>query len=210
MLNLKYLEKFDLNVPRETLEKINAYLLLLDKWNKTINLVAEKNIQSESFWNRHVIDSLQLIKHISRNSEISDLGSGGGFPGIILAIFGYKVTLFEIDRRKSIFLKQVVQNLGLDAIVENLDINVYDTNLSAVITARAFTALDNLIKIVYKKLPEKHKLILLKGENYQQEINKALSKYHMNISLDESITNQNSKIIIISDIKDASKNNSDS
>lgn len=94
------------NVPREILDALKKYQSLTLKWNKTINLVS-CNTERE-FWVRHILDSLQLMKYINnQNIHLIDVGSGGGFPGIVLSIAGIKnVTLVESDVRKSIFLLQ--------------------------------------------------------------------------------------------------------
>ena len=129
-----------LNVSRETLFKFEAYLTLLEKWQRRINLVA--NSTMANVWQRHILDSAQLIKFYPANTKkILDVGSGAGFPGLVLAIMGdVTVDLVESDQRKAVFLSTVIRELGLPAKVHNQRIETMPNLRPDVITARALAS----------------------------------------------------------------------
>ena len=108
-----------LNVSRETMDQFEAYLELLRKWQRRINLVANSTLIDA--WQRHILDSAQLAKFYPPNTKkILDVGSGAGFPGLVLAILGgVEVDLVESNHRKAIFLSTVINSLSLPAKVHN-------------------------------------------------------------------------------------------
>lgn len=192
--------KENFNVPRETIELLNQYENLLIKWNKKINLIANSTINE--IWDRHIIDSAQLKTYLHDTDKIIDLGSGGGLPAIILSILGLKeVSLIESDSRKCAFLQQAKllspHNISIyNDRVENLELNC------DVITARGFANIKKILDIT--KLIGKNKLLLLKGEKFEDELKEALIFYDFDYKLYNSITNSNSKIIEIYNIKESS------
>jgi len=142
----------EFNVSRGTLDALSAYVLLLEKWQPRINLISPKTVPD--IWSRHIFDSAQLVAHVPKGSSsdtprIMDIGSGAGFPGLVLAILGAgKVQLVESDQRKSVFLQTVIRELGLSAIVINQRIESLPACRPDVITSRAVASLPKLMKLI--------------------------------------------------------------
>ena len=154
-------------------------------------------------WHRHVLDSAQLVKFIdfSRGS-LSDLGSGAGFPGLVLAIFNsnqdFHVKLYEKSPVKRAFLKQIINKLSINVDVKG---NIYEEIVdSDYIVSRAFKKLEVLIQVSREIVKKSHKIIVLKGQNAQEDLKKAFKREKYDYKLKDSITNKGSKIIIV-DIK---------
>ena len=159
-----------LNVPRETLYKFEAYVALLEKWQRRINLVA--NSTMVDVWQRHVLDSAQLIKFYPPNTKkILDVGSGAGFPGLMLAIMGnVEVDLVESDQRKAIFLSTVIRSLDLPAKVHNQRIETLPNLSPDVITARAVAPVFKLMELIENQISLDTVCLFLKGASVQDEL----------------------------------------
>ncbi len=168
-------EKFTqfISVSRETHLRLLRYVELLEEWGSAINLVSGK----EDLWQRHIIDSAQIVEYIGEDSSkrILDLGSGGGLPGIVLAIMKQSpITLVESDRRKSLFLKHCIQELKLPhAKVENQRIEKCELR-GDIVTARALASLNDLFEYVQPFLSEESTCLFPKGRNYAKECEEAL------------------------------------
>lgn len=167
------------NVSRETFKKIEQFTELLKIWNQKMNLVSRNSL--EDLWKRHILDSVQLINYISPQvKNLLDIGSGAGFPAIILAILlqeknpETKITLVESITKKTVYLNDVREKLGLSNVkvinsrAEN--INLPKPNL---ITARAVAALDVLCGYVSKIGNNNTESLFLKGKSYKDEIAEA-------------------------------------
>lgn len=163
------------NVSRETKEKITEFVDLLRVWNEKMNLVSKNSMQE--VWGRHVLDSMQIIKHIRETDKtIVDMGSGSGFPAIILAILleeinpSAKVFLVESIAKKTMYLKDVCQNLSLDN-AEVLNCRIEDAVFKGVdvITARAVSSLENLLKYSYSFCSAHTRMLFPKGEKFAEE-----------------------------------------
>ena len=183
----------------EKLRKFHKYLL---DYNKKYNLIS-KNTEKK-IWFRHILDSAQIIKFLdsSKSLIISDFGSGGGFPGLIIAIYGEKlrfhVKLYEKSPVKRIFLSDMIKKLGLNNV--KVADNVYNQSekiKSEIIVCRAFKKLEEIIKISREIVKKPHKLIILKGKNAQLEINNVSLGQNYSYKLENSITDNDSKIIIV-------------
>ncbi len=193
---LKTTLKFS-NKSIKNLETFHDYLL---KYNKKYNLISkntEKNV-----WFRHILDSAQIIKFIDTNKliNIADFGSGGGFPGIILSIFNenlkFHVKLYEKSSVKRIFLDKILKKLNIDNV--EVKENVYEDKILAdIIVCRAFKKLEEILRISREILKKPHKLIILKGKNAQTEINNVSLTSNYSYKLENSMTEAESKIIII-------------
>ena len=177
--------------------KFHDYLL---EYNKNYNLISKKT--EKMIWFRHILDSAQLLSFIdhSKTNNIVDLGSGAGFPGLIIALNDEKgrfhVKLYEKSPVKRIFLKTIKEKLD----IKNIDIkeNIYENKILAdVIVCRAFKKLDEILKISREIVEKPHKLIILKGKNAQIEINNVSLGSNYSYKLEESITEDDSKIIIV-------------
>ncbi len=192
----KYLEE-NLKFSKEKIQKISKYIDLLLIYNKKYNLIS-KNTEKE-VWNRHVLDSAQIIKYIDfkKDNILCDLGTGAGLPGVILAIANtnpnFHVKLFEKSPVKRAFLRDIRRITKFD-----IETNVYDYNLikTDYIVCRAFKKLDAILDISREKVKNPHKLIILKGKNALNDIKKLPKDKKYRYKTVDSVTDKDSKIII--------------
>ncbi len=175
------LQKYD--VSRETIQKLKDFVTILRDWNEKMNLVSKKSM--EDVWGRHVLDSLQLMEYLpAAVKSLVDIGSGAGFPGVVLAIAMQEkfptaqITLVESITKKTVYLKDVCQKLGLNNVtVENNRVeNIVFKNID-VITARAVAALDVLCGYAYKIGSKQTEMLFLKGQSHAQEDAAARQKW---------------------------------
>ena len=159
-----------LNVSRETIEKFQLYLTLLEKWQRRINLVSKSTLADA--WQRHILDSGQLAAYFPpQTRQILDVGSGAGFPGLVLAIMGgVKVDLVESDQRKAVFLSAVIRELGLPAKVHNQRIETMPNLCPDVITARALAPVPKLLNLIETQLHSDGVCLFLKGASVEDEL----------------------------------------
>ena len=159
-----------LNVSRETIEKFQAYLTLLEKWQGRINLVANSTLADA--WQRHILDSGQLVAYYPpQTRHILDVGSGAGFPGLVLSIMGgVTVDLVESDQRKAVFLSTVIRELGLPAKVHNQRIEKMPKLHPDVITARAVAPVPKLLNLIETQLSSSCVCLFLKGASVEDEL----------------------------------------
>ena len=192
----------DLNFNSKKLELIESYVQEVLNYNQKYNLIS-KNSEKE-IWNRHVLDSAQLVKHIDHKNfnSLADLGTGAGFPGIILAIFysdiiTFHVKLYEKSNVKVNFIKSIIQKLKLKNthIYENdYQYHILDTDY---IVCRAFKKLSEILRISRETSKKSHKLIVMLGKSAQEELNNTSKGLIYEYKLVSSITASDSKIIII-------------
>ena len=189
-----------LGFSQDALYKIDIFCKELIKYNQKFNLIAKSTI--DQIWDRHVLDSAQLVKFIefSDNSSISDLGTGAGFPGIILAIFNknkkFHVKLYDKSKVKTKFLTLVCEKLNIKAEIYENDYITHEIRTNYVIS-RAFKKLEEHIRISREIIKVSHKLIILKGKKAEEEIKKLNNNFNCRYSLEKSITSPDSKIIIV-------------
>ena len=159
-----------LTVSRETIDKFQAYLTLLEKWQRRINLVSNSTLSDA--WQRHILDSGQLAAHYPpQTKHILDVGSGAGFPGLVLAIMGgVTVDLVESDQRKAVFLSTVIRELGLPAKVHNQRIETMPNLRPDVITARALASVPKLLNLIEIQLHPDCACLFLKGASVEDEL----------------------------------------
>ena len=173
----------DLSVSRETMDRLRLYEQLLVKWQRAVNLVSAKTLPD--FWKRHALDSGQLIAHIPSDAKtIVDLGSGAGFPGLVLAILladrpDLHVHLFESDSRKGSFLKTVIRETGAPATVHTERCEAANPMPADVITARAFAPLDRLLTLSEPFWGQNTVFLLLKGQDIDVELTDAAKSWKM-------------------------------
>ena len=190
--------KEDLNFSDTSITKLILFSESLIKANQEHNFIS-KNTESD-LWERHILDSAQLVKFIDfKAGSLADLGSGAGFPGVILAIFNqnkdFHVKLYEKSPVKRKFLNYIISNLDVHAKIFS---NIYDEDIdSEIIVCRAFKKLDQVIQVSREIAKKPHKLIVLKGQNAQEELNKAFKSKKYTYKLEKSMSNKDSKIIII-------------
>jgi 16S rRNA (guanine527-N7)-methyltransferase len=159
-----------LNVSRETIDKFQLYLTLLEKWQRRINLVSDSTLADA--WQRHILDSGQLAAYYPPYTrQILDVGSGAGFPGLVLAIMGdVTVDLVESDQRKAVFLSTVIRELGLPAKVHNQRIETMPNLHPDVITARALAPVPKLLELIRTQTCPECVCLFLKGALVEEEL----------------------------------------
>lgn len=185
------------NVSRETLLTLERYVTLLCKWTRAINLVG-KSTESE-VWDRHIVDSLQLVPLIPSVDTLADLGSGGGLPGLVIAIAkpDLQCTLIEQDQRKAAFLQECVAQLALaNTRVLNAEItSVHET--FDIITARALAPLADLFALAYPRMGKGATCLFPKGRNFAMEIEQATERWTFTCQRIPSTTDEKAAIIQI-------------
>lgn len=194
------------NVSRETISKLKAYENMVLEWNNKINLVSRSSV--ENLWNRHILDSLQLIQFIkSTDKKLVDFGSGAGFPAIVIAIMceqlfpELKVNLVESIGKKITFLKAVKEELNLNINIyhdriENLKISEID-----IISSRALAALPKLLEYAQPFCERNTRLVFPKGENWKEELQVAQQKWLFDFKVVQSLTNTSGQILNISNLR---------
>ena len=195
-----------LQVSRETITSLNVYEALLLENNRKFNLISKST--ENILKTRHILDSAQAIDFIDKSSKIcADLGTGAGFPGIVLSIlfkerkYPIRVDLYEKSPKKCQFLTQVVTKLDLDALV--LEKNVLEQkNLEVgTIIARAFKPIQSIFKIVTKNFKNFKNLILFLGKNGKQTLLDASKVWDFEYKERKSVTSDDSFIINIKKIR---------
>lgn len=198
-----FIKKF--NVSRETIEKLNKYKDFLVSSNKLLNLIGKTT--ENNIFSRHFIDSAQIYDLIEDKPEIIDLGSGAGFPGVILKILldynkkDGNITLIEKSQKKCKFLKDLTDKLDLKIKIVNLKIENFKLNKFSTIVSRAFKNTVDTMDIIFKNNDKIEGIILLKGKTYQQELDDAKKKYTFDLEKFRSITSDESFILKITNIK---------
>ena len=192
----------NLNFNDKKLELIELFVQEVLSYNQKYNLISRNS--EKDIWNRHVLDSAQLVKHIDHKNfnSLSDLGTGAGFPGIILSIFysdilTFHVKLYEKSKVKINFIRGVIEKLGL----KNTSIydNDYQSHIlnSDYIVCRAFKKLPEILRISRETAKKPHKLIVMLGKSAQEELNKASKDSINKYKLVTSITSSDSKILLL-------------
>lgn len=191
-------------VSRETIEKLTRYHALLLKWQRTINLVSPNTIPEA--WERHFLDSLQILPLLPNGTiTLFDFGSGGGFPGLVLACARDDIAahLVESDQRKCSFMRTVSRETNTKAIVHNVRIELFESDLVPdVVTARALASLTDLCGYILPWADRNPSLqiILQKGQNHAQEIADAQTQYSFSCNVHESQYGENSAILVLSNL----------
>ena len=182
--------------------KLSVFHDELLKFNKKYNLISKST--ESCIWDRHILDSAQITRFINfeNNKSLSDMGSGAGFPGIVLAIFNknhkFHVKLYEKSNIKCDFLENIKNKLNLNCDI--LGRYQDDKICSEYVVSRAFKKLVEILRISRETVEVNHKLIVLKGKNAENEINKLQQPLKFMYKLEKSITEINSRILIV-DVK---------
>ena len=204
-MNPSYESIAEFNASREAFSKLEMYYALLLKWQKAINLVSPASL-SEA-WRRHFVDSVQVLKYLPEDCKtLADLGSGGGFAGLVIALCRPDLTihLIDSDMRKCQFLKTVARETGAE------NVSVHTGRVEQVlgglkvdtITARGFAALDKIFDLsdASRESWPSVKYVLLKGARYDEEIKIAQKKYDFRVDAYPSVTESESRILRIEDV----------
>ena len=192
-----------IQVSRETITSLVKYENYLIKSNKTLNLIGKSTINE--IWLRHFLDSSQVIDFIDKNtSSLIDLGSGAGFPGLIIAILAkdrkihLKVKLIEKSPKKASFLREIVNYLNLNVEVLNINALTHAKKLEAdLIVARAFKPLKIILQFLDKNTENWKKVFLFLGKTGQDELLQASKSWNIEYKQRMSVTSNDSRIIEI-------------
>jgi len=196
----------NLHFTHDKIEKIQLFVNEVLNYNKKYNLISKNS--EKDIWSRHVLDSAQLTKYIDHKNfnSLSDLGTGAGFPGIILSIFysdvlTFHVKLYEKSKVKANFIRGVIEKLEINNA--NIYDNDYQSHLISTdyIVCRAFKKLPEILRISRETVKKPHKLIVMMGKSAQDEINKASKGMIYKYKLVPSITEGDSKILLSDAIK---------
>ena len=192
-----------LNFNQDALYKLDNYCNEVINYNQKFNLISKSTVPE--IWDRHILDSAQLVKFIDfkDGKSLSDLGTGAGFPGIVIAIFNrnpkFHVKLYEKSKVKTKFLIKLCEKLNIKAQIYENDYRSHNIE-SNYIVSRAFKKLSEHIRISREIIKLSHTLIILKGRNAEEEIKQLNNIFNYSYTLEKSITNPDSKIAIF-DIK---------
>jgi 16S rRNA (guanine527-N7)-methyltransferase len=191
----------------EALERLKTYESALRQWQKAVNLVAPRTL--DEIWHRHFADSAQVAALVPETTRsIADLGSGGGFPGLVLAIFlagqperHVAVTLVESDGRKAAFLRETARRLEIpvEILSTRIESNATVSRLVGVdtVTARAFAPLSRLFNLAAPLFAAETVGVFLKGESVVREIDEARARWSFNVDLHQSVTDPSGKIAVV-------------
>ena len=213
----EFLKKYPLlknqNVPRETFIQFESFIAMLQKRNEEINIISKETAKNDVIRERHIVDSAQVIDFVDLNNDIiTDIGSGGGMPGIIISIMiknlkkSIKMHLYEKSHHKSSFLRKVSRDLKLNT--EIIQENIFETqNLeSGTIMARAFKPLPIILELVYRNFSNYKNLILFMGKNGEKILEDTLKIWDFDFEKKKSITSEDSFLLNIKNIKKKIKN----
>jgi 16S rRNA (guanine527-N7)-methyltransferase len=190
------------DVSRETLAHLKAYVGLLEDWNSRHNLVSSGSLAD--VWRRHIWDSAQLVRFIPETTRtLADLGSGAGFPGLVLAEMlrdRVHVTLFEATAKKCQFLEAVRDRLGLDVTIRNQRMEEAKLESFDVVTARACAPLDKLLGYAQHFVHSNTVCLLLKGQNVASELTDARKHWKMTLQQHPSLTDPSGVVLEIREL----------
>ena len=192
------------NISRETCLEFESFISMIEKKNEEINLISRKIRDKSIIRNRHVIDSAQIIDFIDLNSNTtSDLGSGGGMPGLIVAILmkklknSMKIKLYEKSYHKCVFLREVSKKLRLNTEIIQKDIFEVKNIETGTIMSRAFKPMPVILDLVHKNFKKYKNLVLFMGESGRKILNDSLKNWNLDYEEKKSLTNENSFLLSI-------------
>ncbi len=191
-------------VSRETTDKLRAFVDLLLRWNRRINLVSARS--ADDIWERHVLDSLQLLPLLPPGSaSLLDLGSGAGFPGLVLSVAtGWDAGLVEADKRKAAFLADAAGRLGLAKVMVHAErIEELALPKARLLTARALAPLPELLRHAHALLAPDGTALFPKGRTAEEELEAASRDWTMKVERFTSRTDPASTIFRVSEVRPA-------
>ena len=197
-----------LNVSRETCNELENLISMIQEKNEEINIISKKNSEKNAIRERHIVDSAQIIDIVDLNSNTTcDLGTGGGMPGLIVAIVmknlksKMKINLYEKSYHKCVFLKEVSQKLKLNTEVIQKDIFTVKNIETGTIMSRAFKPLPVILDLVNQNFKKFKNLVLFMGSSGRKILNDTLTDWDLDYIEKKSITNDNSFILNIKKIE---------
>ena len=203
-----YSKLSSLNVSRETCNELEALISMIQEKNKEINIISREIFEKEDIRDRHIIDSAQIIDFVDLNINTTcDLGTGGGMPGLIIAIVmkkiknDMKINLFEKSHHKCVFLKEVSKKLNLNTDVIQKDIFTVKNIETGTIMSRAFKPLPKILDLVNQNFKKYKNIILFMGRTGRKTLNDTLKGWDLDYEEKKSLTNDDSFILNIKKIK---------
>lgn len=196
-----------LDVSRETFEQLTHFVALVEKWTPRINLVSRKSLSE--IWTRHIQDSIQVVRNAPAVGNWVDLGSGGGFPGMIAAILALheapdrKVTLVESDLRKTVFLRTAAREIGVSCDIRNDRIENLAPMKAEILSARALADLTTLLAYADRHLAPGGLALFPKGVTWQKEVNEARRLWRFDLEATKSKTDSEAVILKIKGVQRA-------
>ena len=197
-----------LNVSRETCNELESLISMIQEKNKEINIISREIFKKEQIRQRHIIDSAQIIDFVDlNNNTTSDLGTGGGMPGLIVAIVmkkmknNMKINLYEKSYHKCVFLKEVSKKLNLNTDVIQKDIFTVKNIETGTIMSRAFKPLPVILDLVNQNFKKYKNIILFMGKTGRKILNDTLKEWDLEYEEKKSLTNVDSFILNIKKIK---------
>ena len=198
----------DINVSRETCNELEILINMIQKKNEEINLISRKNVKKSDIIDRHIVDSAQIIDIVDLNSNTTcDLGTGGGMPGLIVAIVmkklkhSMKINLFEKSHHKCVFLKEVSKKLNLNTEIIQKDVFTVKDIETGTIMTRAFKPMPIILELVNQNFKKYKNLILFMGSSGRKILNDTLKEWNIDFEKKKSLTNDNSFILNIKKIE---------
>jgi 16S rRNA (guanine527-N7)-methyltransferase len=198
----------NLDVSRETCNDLEVLISMIQDKNREINIISKKIIEKDSIRERHIIDSAQIIDFIDLNyNTTSDLGTGGGMPGLIVAIImkkvknSMKVNLYEKSYHKSVFLKEVSKKLNLNTEIIQKDIFSVRNIETGTIMSRAFKPMPVILNLVIENFKNYKNIIFFMGASGRKNLNDALKVWDLDYEEKKSLTNEGSFILNIKNFK---------
>ena len=206
---LNYYSKITgLNVSRETCNELENLISMILEKNKQINIISKKTCEKDAVRERHIIDSAQIIDFVDLNcNTTTDLGSGGGMPGLIVAIImkklknSMKINLYEKSYHKCVFLKEVSKKLKLNTEVIQKDIFKINNIETGTVMSRAFKPMPIILNLVSQNFKKYKNVILFMGDKGRKIFNDALQEWELDYEEKKSLTNNDSFILNIKNIK---------
>ncbi|MEE8393024.1 MAG: 16S rRNA (guanine(527)-N(7))-methyltransferase RsmG [Rhodospirillales bacterium] len=179
----------------ETMERLAAYRELVVKWRGAVNLIGPATVKD--IWRRHMLDSAQILPHLPPNAEpVLDIGSGGGFPGLVLAVIGgLEVHLVESNSRKCAFLRQAARATSAPAVIHESRIEDMEPFIAGVITARATAPLEKLLGYAEPFMDNATLCLFLKGRNHDRELTDSEKNWIMETVKVKSLTDRSGVIL---------------
>ena len=197
-----------LNVSRETYLDFELFISMIIEKNKEINLISQETSQKEIIRERHIMDSAQISDFVDLNfNTTTDIGTGGGMPGIIMAIMlknmkkNMKVNLYEKSHHKSVFLREVTRKLKLNA--EIIQANIFDLKKleTGTIMSRAFKPMTVVLNLVYENFSSYGNLLFFMGKNGKEVLKNSLKDWELEYTEKKSLTNENAFLLNIKKIR---------
>ena len=206
---LDYYSKINgLNVSRETCNELESLISMIIEKNKQINIISKKTYEKDTIRKRHIIDSAQIIDFVDLNcNTTSDLGTGGGMPGLIVAILmkklknSMKINLYEKSYHKCVFLKEVSKKLNLNTEVIQKDIFKLNNIETGTVMSRAFKPMPIILNLVSQNFKKYKNVIFFMGDQGRKIFNDALQEWELDYEEKKSLTNNDSFILNIKNIK---------